>query len=65
MRKLKEHVNRWNHWRCYSKSGVIHKLLVLFGLRKDIGFELTLTDKENEEIIKRAEEISMMERYVE
>lgn len=54
MRKLKEHVNRWKKWKKTTGAGLLYKLLVLFGLRKDIGFEWTFTDKETNDILKEA-----------
>ena len=57
MQKIKEHINRWNRWRHNVECGMLHKLLVLFGLRKDILFEWTFTDKEAEKMISRVQAV--------
>lgn len=31
MKKLKEHIRKWNKWRKGNTNGKIHKILVLFG----------------------------------
>lgn len=29
-----KHIKRWNVWRKYNKNGIVHKILVLFGIIK-------------------------------
>ena len=35
-----KHIRRWNIWRKGCLNGPVHKVLVLFGLRKSPTFEL-------------------------
>jgi len=46
MAKLIEHIKRWNVWRKYNKNGIVHKILVLFGIIYSPTFFYTWTADE-------------------
>ena len=50
MKKIKDHVNRWNKWRKCNANSWVHKIMVLLGLRKSPTFMFVLTDEEEQEI---------------
>ncbi len=41
-----EHIKRWNVWRKHNKNGIVHKILVLFGIIKSPTFFYTWTAEE-------------------
>ena len=55
IKRLINHVKRWNKWRKYCGNGWLHKISVLFGGHSPT-FMLTLTDEEEEEMRKEIQE---------
>lgn len=41
MKKLYDHIWRWNRWRKHNTNGLAHHILVLFGVVHSPTFELT------------------------
>ena len=45
MKKLYDHIWRWNRWRKRNINGPVHHLLVLFGFTHSPTFDLTFSKK--------------------
>ncbi len=52
MRRLFEHIERWNNWRKNDVGGSIHKILVLLDIVRSPTFDRTLTNYELEALRK-------------
>ena len=46
MERLIKHIKRWKVWRKHNKNGIVHKILVLFGIIKSPTFLHTWTAEE-------------------
>ena len=52
MRRITNHVKRWNKWRKHNLNGPLHKFLVLIGLIKSPTMALVFTDEEVKQILE-------------
>ena len=46
MGKIIKHIKRWNVWRKHNNNGIVHKILVLFGIIKSPTFNQVWTKDE-------------------
>lgn len=46
MEMIVKHIKRWNVWRKHNNNGILHKVLVLFGIIKSPTFFHTWTKDE-------------------
>lgn len=46
MKKIFNHIKRWNKWRKFNRNSHLYKVLVLFGIIKSATFYHVWTDEE-------------------
>ena len=57
MKRLINHIKRWNKWRKYNSNSWCHKFLALIGLVNSPTMNLTFTDEEEKRILETARKI--------